>query len=157
MSKPSFVYVTYIRTTPEKLWAALTDPQTIRKYWFGITAVSDWRQGSPWRLEFEDGRTADSGKILEADPPRRLVIRWRNEFKPELKAEGYSRCTMEIGMADDYPDVGGNAVKLTITHELEGEGTKFIEAVSGGWPKILSNLKSLLETGDLAFEVKGKP
>jgi uncharacterized protein YndB with AHSA1/START domain len=107
------------------------DPQTIRKYWFGITAECDWKPGSPWCLEFEDSRTADTGEILEAVPPKRLVLRWRNEFKPELKAEGYSRCTMEIEMADYYPDSGGKAVKLTITHELEGEGAKFIEAVSG--------------------------
>jgi uncharacterized protein YndB with AHSA1/START domain len=153
MSKPKFVYVTYIRTTPEKLWAALTDPQTIKRYWFGMTADSDFTPGSPWRLTFEDGRTADTGEILEAVAPKRLVIKWRNEFKPELKLEGYSRCTMEIEMADYYPDFGGKAVKLTITHELEGEGTKFIEAVSGGWPKVLSNLKSLLETGDVAFQV----
>ena len=152
MSKPSFVYVTYIRTTPEKLWAALTDPQTIRKYWFGITAESDFKPGSPWVLKFEDGRVADIGEILEAVPPKRLVIRMRNEFKPELKAEGWSRCTMEIEMADYYPDFGGRAVKLAISHELEGEGTKFVESVSGGWPKILSNLKSLLETGDITFK-----
>ena len=150
--KPKFVYVTYIRTTPEKLWAALTDPQTIRKYWFNITAESDWKTGSSWCLKFADGRTADIGEILEAVPPRRLVIRWRNEFKPELKAEGYSRCIMEIEMAEYYPDFGGKAAKLTITHELEGEGTKLIEAVSGGWPKVVSNLKSLLEIGDLAFQ-----
>jgi len=149
--KPKFVYVTYIRTTPEKLWAALTDPATIKKFWFGINADSDFKQGSPWRLIFEDGRVADTGEILEAVPGKRLVIRWRNEFKPELKAEGWSRCTMEIEMADYYPDFGGKAVRLTILHELEGEGAKFIEAVSGGWPKVLSNLKSLLETGDVAF------
>jgi uncharacterized protein YndB with AHSA1/START domain len=149
---PKFVYVTYIRTTPEKLWAALTDPQKIKKFWFGIAAECDWKPGSSWRLIFEDGRVADAGEILEAVPGKRLVIRWRNEFKPELKAEGYSRCTMEIEMADYYPDFGGKAVKLTIRHELEGEGTKFVEAVSVGWPKILSNLKSLLETGDVAFQ-----
>lgn len=63
MSKPKFVYVTYIRTTPEKVWAALTDPQTIRKYWFNITAESDFKPGSPWRLKFEDGRTADTGEF----------------------------------------------------------------------------------------------
>lgn len=153
MSKPSFVYVTYIRSTPEKVWAALTDPVTIKKFWFGITAESDFKAGSSWRLTFEDGRVADSGEILEAAPPRRLVIRWRNEFMPELKAEGWSRCTMEIETAEYYPDVGGKAVKLTIRHEIEGEGgAQFIEAVSGGWPKVLSNLKSLLETGDIAFQ-----
>ena len=152
MSKPKFVYVTYIRTTPEKLWAALTDPTTIKKFWFGIDAESDFMEGSAWKLKFEDGRTADIGEILEAVPNQRLVIRWCNEFKPELKAEGWSRCTLEIEMADYYPDFGGKAVKLTINHELEGEGTKFIEAVSGGWPKVVSNLKSLLETGDVAFQ-----
>jgi uncharacterized protein YndB with AHSA1/START domain len=155
MSKPKFVYVTYIRTTPEKLWAALTDPQTIRKFWFCITAESDFKPGSPWQLKFEDGRVADTGEIVEAAPGKRLVIRWRNEFKPELKAEGWSRCTMDIEMADYYPDFGGKAVKLTVTHELEGEGTQFITAVSGGWPKVLSNLKSLLETGDVAFQKAG--
>jgi len=155
MSKPKFVYVTYIRTTPEKLWAALTDPQTIRKYWFGVTAECDWKPGSPWSLKFEDGRTADTGEILEAEPGKRLVIRWRNEFKPELKAVGYTRCTMEIAVADYYPDHGSKAVKLTITHEAEAEqGASMIEAVSAGWPKVLSNLKSLLETGDVAFEMK---
>jgi uncharacterized protein YndB with AHSA1/START domain len=152
MSKPSYVYVTYIRSTPEQVWAALTDPQTIRKYWFGITAESDFKSGAAWALKFEDGRVADTGEILDADPPRRLVIRWRNEFKPELKAEGYSRCTMQIEMADYYPDFGGKAVKLSIHHESEGDGDKFIVAVSGGWPKVISNLKSLLETGDVAFK-----
>ena len=154
MSKPKFVYVTYIRSTPEKVWQALTDQQMIRKYWFGMTAECDWKPGSSWRLKFEDGRTADTGEVLEAVPPKRLVLKWRNEFKPELKAEGYSRCTMDIELADYYPDFGGKAVKLTITHETEGEGTKLIEAVSGGWPKVLSNLKSLLETGDVAFTTK---
>ena len=159
MAKPQFVYVTYIRSTPENVWAALTDPQTTKKYWFGITAESDFKPGSPWALKFEDGRTADSGEILEADPPRRLVIRWRNEFKPEIKAAGWSRCTMEVELVDYYPRYaertvdGGKAVKLTITHEAETEaGAPLIEAVSTGWPKVLSNLKSLLETGDIAFK-----
>lgn len=150
--KAAFVYVTYIRTTPDRLWAALTDPQTIKKFWFGITAESDFKPGSPWSLKFEDGRVADTGEILESVAGKRLVIRWRNEFKPELKAEGWSRCTMDIEMADYYPDHGAKAVKLTIHHQLEGDGTKFVEAVSGGWPKIMSNLKSLLETGDVTFQ-----
>lgn len=154
MSKPKFVYVTYIRTTPERLWEALTDPETIRKFWFGITAECDWQPGSPWSLKFEDGRTADTGEILEAIPPKRLVIgNWQNQFKPELKAAGTSRCTMEIETAEYYPEYGGQAVKLTITHEVDTDrGAPLIEAVSGGWPKILSNLKSLLETGDVAFK-----
>jgi uncharacterized protein YndB with AHSA1/START domain len=154
MSKPKFVYVTYIRTTPENLWAALTDPQTIRKYWFGITAESSFKPGASWRLKFDDGRVADTGEIVEAEPPKRLVIHWRNEFKPELKAAGFTRCTMQIEVAEYYPDIGGKAVKLTITHEAEADqGAPVIEAVSGGWPKVLSNLKSLLETGKIAFEM----
>jgi uncharacterized protein YndB with AHSA1/START domain len=139
----TFVYVTYIRTTPEKLWSALTDPDFIREYWL-IRCESDFKKGSPWKLTFADGRVADTGEILEAEPPNRLVIKWRNEWKPELKEEGDSICTMEIEPAD-------GAVKLTITHSIDKKNAKFIEAVSGGWPKVLSNLKSLLETGELAM------
>lgn len=137
-----FVYVTYIRTTPEKLWEALLRPEFTKQYWFGVSLESDWQAGSPWRMLFDDGDVADSGEVLEVDPPRRLVLRWRNEYKPELHAEGYSRCTMELEPA-------GEAVKLSITHEIEQPGSKLITAVSGGWPSILSNLKSLLETGSV--------
>lgn len=143
----SFVYVTFIRTTPEKLWSALTNPEFTRQYWYGMHSDSDWQPGSSWRLVFPDGRVADTGSILEADPPKRLVIQWRNEFRPELKAEGNSRCTMEL------EPIGG-AVKLTITHAMDRPGSKFIEAVAGGWPRILSNLKSLIETGEVALQDK---
>jgi uncharacterized protein YndB with AHSA1/START domain len=138
----TFVYVTFIRTTPEKLWSALTSPEFTKKYWFGTHQETDWKIGSPWRLIFSDGRIADAGEIVEVDPPRRLVLRWRNEFKPELKSEGYSRCTIEL-------EPVGAAVKLTITHVMEHPESKFIEAVSGGWPRILSSLKSLIETGEV--------
>ncbi len=143
----TFVYVTFIRTTPEHLWSALTDPAFIKRYWFGMSVETDWTAGSPWRLLFADGRVADRGEIIEVDPPRRLVIKWHNEWKPEMKAEGYSRCTMELEPVD-------GAVKLTVTHGMERAGSKFIEAVSGGWPRILSNLKSLLETGEVALRSK---
>ena len=83
MAKPRFVYVTYIRTTPERLWAALTDPQTIRKYWFGMTAECDWKPGSPWRLKFEDGRTADAGEVLEAVSFKRLVSNGETNSSPK--------------------------------------------------------------------------
>ena len=145
MNRSTFMYVTYIRTTPEKLWAALTDPATMKQYWFGMQQETDWLPGSSWRLVFPDGRIADTGEIVEADRPRRLVIKWRNEFRPELQAEGYSRCTMELEPAAD-------AVKLTITHVMERSDSQFIAAVTGGWPKILSNLKSLLETGRIALD-----
>ncbi|HEY0224728.1 MAG TPA: SRPBCC family protein [Pseudolabrys sp.] len=148
MSKPSFVYVTYIRSSADKVWAALTSPEYTAKTWFGIHHETDWKAGAPWRLVLPDGRVTDSGEIVEIDKPRRLVLKWRNEFKAELKAEGWSRCTIEI------EPVTGDAVKLTVTHRLEGEGTKFIGAVSGGWPHILSNVKSLLETGELVLKEK---
>jgi uncharacterized protein YndB with AHSA1/START domain len=138
----SFVYVTYIRTTPEKLWSALTDPATVRKYWMGVHQETDWKVGSPWRLIFEDGRVADTGEIVEFAPLKRIVINWRNEFRPELKEEGVARCTIELEPLD-------RAVKLTISHVMERPRSKFIEAVSVGWPMILSNLKSLLETGEI--------
>ena len=140
MAKSTFVYVTYIRTTPEKLWSALTDAQFMKQYWFGVHGESQWTAGSPWKLVSSTDEILDSGEIVEAEPPRRLVIRWQNQFKPELKAEGASLCTMEL-------EPVGAVVKLSITHSIERDASKFIEAVSGGWPKVISNLKSLLETG----------
>jgi uncharacterized protein YndB with AHSA1/START domain len=152
----TFVYVTYIRTTPERLWAALTGPAFAEQYWMGMRPESDWTPGAPWRLVRPDGTVTDVGEVLEAEPGRRLVLRWRNEFVPELTAEGYSRCIMEIepakGAANGQAAVGGagDAVKLTVTHTIERDPlhpSRFIAAVSGGWPQVLSNLKSLLETG----------
>ena len=141
MNRSTFMYVTYIRTTPEKLWSALTDPATMKQYWFGMHQDTDWKAGSPWRLVFPDGRVADTGEVVEVDPPRRYVLKWRNEFRPELKAEGHARCTVELEPA-------GDVVKLTITHAIDRPQSAFIGAVSNGWPRILSNLKSLLETGE---------
>ena len=142
--KSSFVYVTYIRTTPEELWTALTTTEFMRKYWFDMRFESDWKAGSAWRLIFPDDRIADTGEIVELDRPRRIVLTWKNEFRPELAAEGHARCAIEL-----EPQEG--AVKLTISHTIERPDSKFIAAVSGGWPLILSNLKSLLETGQIAL------
>jgi uncharacterized protein YndB with AHSA1/START domain len=86
MSKSTFVYMTYIRTTPEKLWETLTDSQFVRKYWFDATIECGWKKGSLWKLLFSDGRVADMGEILEIEPPRRMVIRWQNEWKPSSRA-----------------------------------------------------------------------
>ena len=141
MARSTFVYVTYVRTTPEKLWSALTDDvEFMKQYWFGTHCESEWTPGSSWKMVSPDGQISDAGEIVEAEPPRRLVIRWQHQKRPELKAEGESRCTMEL-------EPSGTAVKLSITHTIEREPSKLIEAVSGGWPKIISNLKSLLETG----------
>ncbi|HVY93881.1 MAG TPA: SRPBCC family protein [Bryobacteraceae bacterium] len=141
MAKSTFLYVTYIRTTPEKLWSALTtDSEFMKQYWFGVHCESEWTAGSSWKMIGPEGQLFDSGEILESAPHKRLVIRWQNQMKPELKAEGDSRCTIELEPA-------GSAVKLSITHTIDRDPSKLIEAVSGGWPKIMSNLKSLLETG----------
>ena len=140
----SFVYVTFIRTTPEKLWSALTDGNQMKEYWFGMHFETEWRTGAEWRMIFPDGRVADTGEILELDRPRKIRLKWRNEFRQELKAEGFALCTIEI---EPY----GDAVRLSITHAIERAESKFIQAVSGGWPKILSNLKSLLETGQVVL------
>jgi uncharacterized protein YndB with AHSA1/START domain len=145
MARSTFVYVTYIRTTQEKLWSALTDVEFMKQYWFGNHCESQWTAGSAWKIVSRDGAIMDAGEILESEPPRRLVIRWQHQNKPELRAEGESRCTIEL-------EPSGRAVKLSITHTIEREPSKLIEAVSGGWPKIISNLKSLLETGSIVLQ-----
>ncbi len=145
MAKSTCIYVSYIRTTPEKLWKALTDAEFTKQYWFGMRSESEWRAGSPWKLVSQNGEVWDAGEVVEAKPPKRLVLRWHHQKKPELKAEGPTLCTMEL-------EPGAGAVKLTITHTIERESSKVIEAVSGGWPKVISNLKSLLETGSIALQ-----
>jgi uncharacterized protein YndB with AHSA1/START domain len=143
-ARSEFVYVTYIRTTREKLWAALTeDTEFMKLYWFGTRCESAWTAGSPWRMVQPNGNVSDAGEIVEVEPQRRLVIRWQHQ-SPDAKAEGFSTCTIEI-------EQSGSAVKLSVRHMIEREGSKLIEKVSGGWPKSLANLKSLLETGAVAL------
>jgi uncharacterized protein YndB with AHSA1/START domain len=152
--KSVFRYVTYIRATQQQVWSALTERDFMQRYWAGCHFETDWEVGARWTLRFPDGRAADSGEVLEFDPPRRLALAWKNEWSEELSREGYTRCVMEL------EDLAG-VVKLSITHSAEPEGAKLIEAVSGGWPKIISNLKSLLETGSVALSNeafgRGKP
>ena len=112
MAESRFVYVTYIRTTPEKLWQALIDPEFTRQYWVETWQDCDWKPGASWRLMIPDGRVGDSGEVLEIEPERRLVLTWRNEFKPELRDEGHSRLTYEI-------EPQGESVKLTVIHESD--------------------------------------
>ena len=147
MANSTFVYVTFIRTTPAKLWSALTRPELMKKFWFGAYQEAEWKAGAPWKLAYDDGRITDTGEVVEVDAPKRLVVKWRNEFRPELKVEGYSRCTFEL-------EPIANAVKLTVTHTMDREDSKFIGAVTGGWPRVLSNLKSLLETGEVVLTEK---
>jgi uncharacterized protein YndB with AHSA1/START domain len=140
MGSSRFVYVTYIRTTPEKLWQALIDPEFTRRYWCETHQESEWKPGSSWRAMAPDGRVADSGEILEFEPHRRVVLTWRHEISPEVRAEGHSRLTYELEKV-------GESVKLTLIHEIDKPESKLIDGVSGGWPHILASLKSLLETG----------
>jgi uncharacterized protein YndB with AHSA1/START domain len=138
-----FVYVTYIRTTPEKLWDALREPEFTRAYWFGSWQESGWKKGSSWKLLGRDGNPSASGEIVEIEKPKRLVMKWRGEKSPEQQAEGYSTCAYDIQAL-----AGGN-VRLIVTHEIDRPNSAVIRAVSGGWPMVLSNLKTMLESGEI--------
>lgn len=135
-----FVYVTYIGSTSEQLWAALTTPEFMFRYWLGFRTEAEWMAGGAWKRYFPDGRLADTGDIIEFEPPKLLSFRWRHEGRPELAVEGWSVCSMDL-------EPTGHAVKLTLNHTMDREHSKLIEAVSLGWPQILSNLKSFVETG----------
>jgi len=141
MAESQFVYVAFIRTTPEKLWRALMEPEFTRQFWMGTTQESEWKVGSSWRIMKPDGKNSDSGEVVEIEPHRRLVLNWQNHLFPEMTAEGFSRMTYEL-------EQKGDMVKLTVTHGMEKSESKFIKAVSNGWPIILASLKSLLETGE---------
>jgi uncharacterized protein YndB with AHSA1/START domain len=141
MAESQFVYVAFIRTTPEKLWRALMEPEFTRQFWMGTTQESEWKVGSSWRIVKPDGKNSDSGEVVEIEPHRRLVLNWQNHLFPEMTAEGFSRMTYEL-------EQKGDMVKLTVTHGMEKSESKFIKAVSNGWPIILASLKSLLETGE---------
>jgi uncharacterized protein YndB with AHSA1/START domain len=141
MDRSEFVYVTYIRTTLEKLWRALIEPEFTRKFWVGTVQECDWTVGSTWKLVVPDGRVADDGEVVEIDPPRKLVLTWQHHLFPELTAEGFSRMTYDL-------EPIGSSVKLTVTHTMDRKDSKLVKAVSNGWPNILASLKSLLETGE---------
>jgi uncharacterized protein YndB with AHSA1/START domain/DNA-binding transcriptional ArsR family regulator len=154
VDKPTFVYTTYIKTTPERLWQALTEPAFTRRYWFGVTFDTDWKAGSPMTWHHGGATTDDSEQIvLEAEPYQRLAFTWHT-FTPELAAaldvadeareriaaEPRSKVTFEI-------EPLGDVVKLTVVHDgFEGESL-MAQMVSRGWPRVLSGLKTLLETG----------
>lgn len=142
MSELEFVYVTYIRTTPDKLWTALTDGEFTEQY-YGVHLVSDWQVGSLIHWRQEDGTLGTSGEtVLEADPPHRLSYTFKvGEDYPELHAEEASRVTFTL-----EPD--GETVKLTLVHDRFDPRGQVHNSVSHGWPAILSGLKTLLETGE---------
>jgi uncharacterized protein YndB with AHSA1/START domain len=139
MSKPEFIYVTYIETTPDKLWQALTDGDFTERYWFGARLRSDWKVGSSFEMVRSDGTVSDAGKVVAYDPPRLLSYTFVNlsdKYKNEFPA-----------LATFVLEPFGKLVKLTLTHEGFGEGSLMLAGISKGWPAILSGLKSLLETG----------
>ena len=138
MQKPKLVYATYIRTTPKKLWAAITKPEFTHQYWGGAKNVSDWKKGSKWEHVFENEPDPVwiTGEVLESAPPKRLVLSWAD---PDLPADK-SRVTFEIASIEGM-------VCLTVTHDKLKAGSKMLRGVSWGWPRVLSSMKSFLETG----------
>lgn len=141
MAESSFVYVTYIRATPNKVWESITTTEFMKSYFFGFTFETGWTKGAPWRLVHPDGSVTDSGEIMDFTPPSRLELSWRNETSQELLDEGYGRCAMDVEPSGDF-------TKLTVTHTMPMARSKTIAAISQGWPMIMSNLKSVLEVGD---------
>jgi len=138
-NKAEFVYVTYVHSTPEKVFDALTAPEMTKKYWAHLN-VSDWKVGSPWKHEDSDsGQIHLVGKVLEKDPPRKLVVSWASPADKDNEAK-HSRVTFLV-------EPGPNVVRLTVTHEDLEPGSDMEKGISRGWPVVLSNLKTLLETG----------
>jgi uncharacterized protein YndB with AHSA1/START domain len=135
------VYEIYIRTTPEQLWAAITDPETRAKYNFGAQVVSDWTPGSHFEMGHpKAGVLLGEGENLEVDPPRRLVQSMVALWGDDVKAEGATRITWEI-------EPVGDSCRLVVTHDQLRDGAN--DQLYGGWPMILSGLKTWLETGGL--------
>jgi uncharacterized protein YndB with AHSA1/START domain/DNA-binding transcriptional ArsR family regulator len=134
------VFEIYIKTTPDRLWDAIISPEMRSKYTFGAQFVSDWKAGSHVEQSTPDGRLLGEGEILEIDPPRRLVQTMRALWGEDVKSEGTSRITWEIKPV-------GDSCHLMVTHDQLREGAN--EPLYGGWPTILSGLKTLLETGEL--------
>jgi uncharacterized protein YndB with AHSA1/START domain len=134
------VFEIYIKTTPERLWEAITDPKTRAKYSFGVESHSDWTTGSSYKGSVPGVIDIAEGENLEVDPPRRLVQSFRALWSDEVKAAGTSRVTWEIEQV-------GDSCQLTVTHDQLPEGAS--SELWGGWPMILSGLKTLLETGEL--------
>ncbi|WP_370651785.1 ArsR/SmtB family transcription factor [Frankia sp. Cj3] len=136
------VFEIYIRTTPERLWEAITDPEIRSKYNFGARVISDWTPGSRYEMGAPGAPgPLGEGENLEIDPPRRLVQSATMLWSDEVKREGTSRITWEI------EPIGGDSCRLTVTHDQLREGAN--EELYGGWPMILSGLKTWLETGEL--------
>ena len=135
------VFEIYIKTTPERLWEAITNPEERAKYNFGARTNSDWSPGAKFEMSAGGGAVPlGEGEVLEADPPNRLVHTMRALWSDDVKDEGFSRVTWEIAPVED-------SCRLVVTHDELREGAN--DELYGGWPMILSGLKTLLETGEL--------
>ena len=147
--KTRFVYVTYIRSTPQKVFDAITQPESARRYW-GHENISDWKPGSAWKhVRADEGRAVQIvGKVIESSPPKRLVISWASPSQAEDPAQ-VSRVDFDL-----VPYEG--MVRLTVTHDQLQAGGAMVTGISKGWPIVLSSLKSFLETGE-AIDVFAKP
>jgi uncharacterized protein YndB with AHSA1/START domain len=141
MSRPVYVYDTFIAAAAERIWSALTAAEFTRQYFYATSVQSDWRLGSSVVYRMPDGSTAVEGEVLESDPPRRLVITWRPLYDAAMAAEPPSRVTFEIEALE-------GACRLRVTHDRFEEGSAVYENVRQGWSAILCSLKSLLETGE---------
>jgi uncharacterized protein YndB with AHSA1/START domain len=130
----------YIKTGPERLWEAITDPEMRKRYSFGVGTESDWTPGSGYLSAVPGVVDIASGENVEVDPPRRLVQTFTALWSEDVKAEGTSRVTWEID------PVGDDSCRLRVTHDQLAEGAN--NELWGGWPMILSGLKTLLETGE---------
>jgi uncharacterized protein YndB with AHSA1/START domain/DNA-binding transcriptional ArsR family regulator len=152
MTKPEFVYTTYIKTTPEELWRALTEPAFTRRYW-GLELDTDWQPGSTMTWQRNGTRQSDPEQVvLEAEPYRRLAYAW-HAFTPEWNAtlgdEDLAKVAAEPRSHVSFDiEPHGELVKLTVVHDNFEPGSQVAGMVSRGWPKVLSSLKTLLETGD---------
>jgi len=145
MDKPQFVYVTYIETTPEKLWEALTTAEFTRQYWFDSSIESEWKVGEPVLFR-RDGEITDEQVLLKYEPPRLLSYTWHSLINAEYRKEKPSRVTFEIESLTGDGPLKGAGVRLTVTHDDFPPASKVFPAISKGWPVVLSNLKTLLET-----------
>lgn len=145
MTEQRFVYVSYIRTTPEKLWRALTTPEFTRQYWWGRAVESQWTVGAPVRYTYDDGSKLDiSGEVLVCDPPKMLSYTFND---PDARERGEQPSRVVFAIEKDH----GNT-KLTVTHDSFEPGSPTYDGVSQGWPGIISSLKTLLET-DAALQM----
>jgi uncharacterized protein YndB with AHSA1/START domain len=136
MSNQDQVYTSYIKTTPQKLWDAITNPEFARQYWGGNANFSDWKKGSKWSHEDAAKKVYCEGEVLESQPPKRLVISWADPGD----TVDVSRVTFEIEPVSDL-------VRLIVTHSGFKAGSTMPGRVSNGWPLVLSSMKSFLETG----------